>query len=792
MCACLAGVLYSVAQDRVALEDSVIVGGIPRSLVDMSLVDSEMTVDERLWAQWAYAELLKEVSREHLVIFSDQELRDLLAYFRTDAFRFLNSGTFLTVFIENVIKAMQSETGEGPAFSYTLNDKSYGAGLEPAFQEALGSVNHILDEMLGDDGTLISNAKRFGMPDSQIQLMKSAISKVMKNLFNIYRVSLVDYLSKDALKAVEDFVQSPLGNKYAIYSQKVRNIADMASDSFLAEFQSKLENNKFKTSQLKASLAEYVELSRSFQEYLPELWRPYAELTIGNGTYQGQTRDGKPHGKGKFVDKKGVVYEGDFKNGKRHGLLEVTKPGKPAETQYWIADRYRKEIPVCKSDNVILPTAFVEDGKRYGYGSVYDSEKRTRYQGVFTDGQLNGQGKVYEPNRSIEGEFVDGKLMDGVINWDQEGYLVMAFKGKMSENLGKGFREWVSQDGQTKEMHIGTFKDGLLEESGRRSFVKPNETSEYSGTFALGKMYGKGVHRRVFTNPESGIRETMVYNGGFYANHVHGEGKLKLSLRDIPGGIAWTFTRFGVVLPAYMGETLDIVMEGIFDDGIFKEGKVTFSDGTWLEGTFSEVGLDEGEMFIRYPDGSYYKGGCLGGKRHGYGELHTPSGNEYKGRFEYDDPVDVKIPDLPVKQEKYLVSYDDRTYEYKNIEGGFGKAVLIKPAGVKIMVRSSHSLLKVTCKGRFKGDSLIEGKVTMSDGNWLEGTFEDGVLIRGKGKIVDKYLVVYEGDIKNGYPHGEGKCTYTDKTWFKGKFANGNRMGGTHYDADGKVIKVYE
>ena len=241
-----------------------------------------------------------------------------------------------------------------------------------------------------------------------------------------------------------------------------------------------------------------------------------------------------------------------------------------------------------------------------------------------------------------------------------------------------------------------------------------------------------------------------------------------------------------------MGEKLDIVMEGIFDDGIFKEGKVTFSDGTWLEGTFSEVGLNEGEMFVKYPDGSYYKGGCLGGKRHGYGELRTPDGNEYKGRFEYDDPVDVKKPDLPSSRKDNLSRYDELNYEYRDIDGGFGKAVLIKPAGVKIMVRSSHSLLKVTCRGHFNGGTLTEGRVTMSDGNWLEGTFEDGVLIRGKGKIVDKYLVVYEGDIKNGYPHGEGKCTYTDKTWFKGKFANGNRMGGTHYDADGKVIKVYE
>jgi len=111
---------------------------------------------------------------------------------------------------------------------------------------------------------------------------------------------------------------------------------------------------------------------------------------------------------------------------------------------------------------------------------------------------------------------------------------------------------------------------------------------------------------------------------------------------------------------------------------------------------------------------------------------------------------------------------------------------------VSIMVRTSVSNLKVVCKGRFMNDMLIEGKVTMSDGNWLEGVFEDGVLIQGRGKTVDKYRIVYEGDIKNGCPHGNGKCYYTDGTWFEGKFAWGNRMGGTHYAADGKVIKVYE
>ena len=162
----------------------------------------------------------------------------------------------------------------------------------------------------------------------------------------------------------------------------------------------------------------------------------------------------------------------------------------------------------------------------------------------------------------------------------------------------------------------------------------------------------------------------------------------------------------------------------------------------------------------------------------------------YEGRFEYGSPVD-----LEPKEEKEVnvpeIRYDKQTYRFRDLSVGDGRVSLIKPAGVKIMVRTV-STLNVTCAGRFKGDIMLEGKVTMSDGNWLEGVFEDGILIEGKGKTVDKYKTVYEGDIRNGYPHGNGKCTYADGTWFIGKFANGNRMGGTHYAADGKVIKVYK
>ena len=791
ICACIAGVISLSAQSRTALEDSVMVGGIPRSLVDMLLSNDEMTTDEKLLTHWTYAEFVKSVSREHLVIFSDQELMDILDFYRTDAYRFITSDAFYTTYIENISKAFLSEMGQGEKFSYSLKDKSYGAGLEPIFESSLSSIRPVVDDMLDENGSVITNAKKYGMPDSQIALMKSSLKTVTNNLYNIFKISVLDYLSKDALSKIDDFVNSQTGYKYFIYSQKVNNAADIASDQFVTDFQAKVERNKNNTSRLKSEISDYVVLSRSFPEYLPELWRPYAELQIGDSQYQGQTRDMKPHGKGKLVDKKGIVYEGDFKNGKRHGILEVTKPGKQTVTQYWIEDRYRKEIPVGKDKDGIVPQAYVADGVRYGFGSVYDSEKRTRYQGVFTDGQLNGPGKVEEPRRSVEGEFVDGKFMNGVIYWDSDKHLVVSFKGRMSGDLGNGLREWVSNDGSGREMHIGVFKNGLLEENGRKTVVYPKDVSEYSGVFAYGKLYGKGVQRHNTIDEKSGIRESSVYQGGFFADRFHGEGSLTISLTDIPAG-SWTFTRCSVTLPEFQGDSLEIVMDGRFDDGSFKEGKITYSNGTWLEGEFADTGLAEGTMHIKYPDGSYYQGGCLGGRRHGYGEIHGPDGVVFEGKFEYGDPVVDKVVERPDPRKSNALRYDELKYEYRDLEGGYGKAILIKPAGVKIMVRSALPLLKVSCKGRFRGETMVEGKVTMSDGNWLEGVFEDGILIQGKGKIVDKYLIVYEGDIKNGYPHGEGKCIYTDKTWFKGKFANGNRMDGTHYDADGKVIKVYE
>jgi hypothetical protein len=72
-----------------------------------------------------------------------------------------------------------------------------------------------------------------------------------------------------------------------------------------------------------------------------------------------------------------------------------------------------------------------------------------------------------------------------------------------------------------------------------------------------------------------------------------------------------------------------------------------------------------------------------------------------------------------------------------------------------------------------------------------QATIVEKVLVRQKAKTL-KDGSVYKGDMMLMRPHGKGKCTYKNGTWFEGNFVNGNRMSGTHYSIDGRVIKVYK
>ena len=174
LCASVACAVTSNAQERKMLEDSVIIGGISRSLIEHVSDADQMKADEKLLLHWSYAESVKDLSRSHLSSFTDQELVDLLAYYRTKGCRFLSSDMFYQTFLENIGKAFQSESGQGQRFSVSMKDVSYGAGLKPLFQSILPSLMPAVDEILGEDGKEISNARRSGLPAGHIDMLRAS------------------------------------------------------------------------------------------------------------------------------------------------------------------------------------------------------------------------------------------------------------------------------------------------------------------------------------------------------------------------------------------------------------------------------------------------------------------------------------------------------------------------------------------------------------------------------------------------------------------------------------------
>lgn len=161
------------------------VGEISRSIVEATLEMDGMDDSEKLFTHWAYAEFMKAASREHLAAFTDDELRDIVRYLQSDAYRFTSSKFFLENFTRNLSKAMMFELGQGNDFSYSLNDGSYATGLAPAFSALSAELMPYVDEKLGNDGEFMTAARRSGAPESQIKSVAAAARRTLGNLYDI-------------------------------------------------------------------------------------------------------------------------------------------------------------------------------------------------------------------------------------------------------------------------------------------------------------------------------------------------------------------------------------------------------------------------------------------------------------------------------------------------------------------------------------------------------------------------------------------------------------------------------
>jgi hypothetical protein len=123
--------------------------------------------------------------------------------------------------------------------------------------------------------------------------------------------------------------------------------------------------------------------------------------------YEGETTNGKPHGKGKYTYANGNVYEGDFANGKKHGKGKLTFANGKAYEIDFVDDEPQGEMEWLDTGEFLEedaePKTISREKITFANGAVYE--------GDIADGKFHGKGKYTYANGDVyEGDFVKGNF----------------------------------------------------------------------------------------------------------------------------------------------------------------------------------------------------------------------------------------------------------------------------------------------------------------------------------------------------------------------------------------------
>ena len=161
-----------------------------------------------------------------------------------------------------------------------------------------------------------------------------------------------------------------------------------------------------------------------------------------------------------------------------------------------------------------------------------------------------------------------------------------------------------------------------------------------------------------------------------------------------------------------------------------------------------------------------------------------------KGNIRLNDGIEIDGDFSNVKYLKGIITYPS---------GKIEKGIFLN----YILIEGERSFEDFKLEGFFKDGILVNGRISDND-HFDEGTFDDYILIEGK-RVVDDFIfegkfdkesrgliqgrvirndnIIYEGELKDGRPHGRGKYFKNDSK-LEGTFENGELIDGKilYYD----------
>jgi hypothetical protein len=121
------------------------------------------------------------------------------------------------------------------------------------------------------------------------------------------------------------------------------------------------------------------------------------------GTYKGEFRYHKFHGKGKFTFNNGNFYEGQFKSGLYNGSGVLVRPDGTVDAGIW-----EDHVLVERDEKIKASLKCLDGNCKDGNGKSIDYKGR-EYEGQFKDGKYHGFGKmVYSGGDYYEGNWKEG------------------------------------------------------------------------------------------------------------------------------------------------------------------------------------------------------------------------------------------------------------------------------------------------------------------------------------------------------------------------------------------------
>lgn len=208
-------------------------------------------------------------------------------------------------------------------------------------------------------------------------------------------------------------------------------------------------------------------------------------VVLSDGSvYDGQWREGKRLGKGRYFTSSGGLLQGIWNNG-LHIYGRVVYPnGDHYEGEYIHMRRHGSGTFQSLYCTIEYKGTWKHD-KKHGFGCEKLADG-CQYEGYFEEDMRHGEGQLIKSNGDV--------------------YIGGFKQGKQS-----GYGKWTRQDGKRYE---GEWEEGVIQ--GKGTLISKDKA--YTGQFVQGKKEGMGVL----------TWGDFKYEGEFAGNKMHGKGEISL------------------------------------------------------------------------------------------------------------------------------------------------------------------------------------------------------------------------------------------------------------------------